>query len=83
VEVVCLTGTPDRHDGTWIRVTHYGSWVADVRSVAELERYFPVASLEETLGPLALLYALAHGPRVQYLVPLRDLRLRHAARLLY
>jgi hypothetical protein len=45
VEVVHLTGTPDRRDGEWLRVTQYGSWVADVRSVADLERYFPLASL--------------------------------------
>jgi len=50
VQIVHLVATPDHHDGTWIRVTQYGSWVADVRSVAELERYFPLALLEETLG---------------------------------
>lgn len=46
VEVVGLTGTPDRHDGEWFRVTQYGSWVADVRTVAELARWFPLGDLE-------------------------------------
>jgi hypothetical protein len=49
VQIVHLEGAPDHRDGTWIRVTQYGSWVADVRSVAELKRYFPLASME-TLG---------------------------------
>jgi hypothetical protein len=51
VEVVCLTATPDHHDGEWIRVRFCGFHVADVRSAAELERWFPLASLEpETLA---------------------------------
>jgi hypothetical protein len=54
VEVVCLAGTPDRHDGEWIRLRYYGFYVADVRSAGELERWFPLASLEpETLAPAA------------------------------
>ena len=49
VEVVSLTGTPDHHDGTWLRVCLYGSFVADVRTPAELERYFPLDELEPSL----------------------------------
>ena len=46
VEVVQLTGTPDHHDGTWLRVTYFGSYVADVRTPGELACYFPLADLE-------------------------------------
>jgi len=38
VEVICLAGTPDRHDGEWIRVRNCGFHVADVRRFADLER---------------------------------------------
>jgi hypothetical protein len=27
VQVIELTGTPDHHDGPWIRVSQYGFWV--------------------------------------------------------
>jgi hypothetical protein len=27
VEVICLAGTPDRHDGEWIRVRYHGFYV--------------------------------------------------------
>jgi hypothetical protein len=47
VQVVHLAVTPDRRDGEWLRVCYCGWWVADVRSVADLERWFPLASLEE------------------------------------
>jgi hypothetical protein len=46
VEVVHLSGTSDKRDGEWLRVSYCGWWVADVQSVAELERWFPVADLE-------------------------------------
>jgi hypothetical protein len=36
VSIVTLTCTPDRHDGSWIRISRYGTWVADIRSIAEL-----------------------------------------------
>src|SRR5215813_575749 len=49
VEVVQLTGTPNHHDGSWIRLTHHGFFVADVRSPEALESYFPLADLEEAL----------------------------------
>jgi hypothetical protein len=45
VEVVRLTGT-DGRDGEWLRVCQHGWWTADVRTVAELERWFPLAELE-------------------------------------
>jgi len=41
VEVVQLA------TGDWLRVRHHGFYVADVRTVAELERYFPLSDLEE------------------------------------
>ena len=46
VEVVQLSDTSGNHDGDWLRVRYYGYHVADVRSVAELERYFPLGELE-------------------------------------
>jgi hypothetical protein len=46
VQVVDLSVTPDKRDGEWLRVSYRGWWVADVRSVAELEQWFPVADLE-------------------------------------
>jgi hypothetical protein len=51
VGVVHLTGTTDKRDGERLRVSYHGWWVADVRSVAELEQWFPVADLEPD-GPL-------------------------------
>lgn len=53
VEVVNLTGTPDRHDGQWLRVYCCNYWVADVRSIAELEQWFPLADLEPDALALA------------------------------
>jgi hypothetical protein len=51
VEVICMSLTPDRHDGDSLRVTHHGYWIAYARSVAELERWIELADLaEETLG---------------------------------
>jgi hypothetical protein len=41
VEVVHLTGTPDRHDGEWLRNRYHGYYVKDVRGVADLEQWFP------------------------------------------
>jgi hypothetical protein len=46
VEIVRLECTPDHHDGEWLRVCYFGYHVRDVRSVSELERYFPLAGLE-------------------------------------
>lgn len=51
VEVVELSATPDGNDGERLKVTYYGSFVALVRTVAELEQWFPLAELErETLA---------------------------------
>jgi len=47
VEVIRLTGTPDRHDGEWLRVRYYGWFVADVRAVEHLAEYFDLAELAE------------------------------------
>jgi hypothetical protein len=46
VEVVQLSDTSGNQDGEWLRVRYHGYHVADVRSVAELERYFPLGELE-------------------------------------
>jgi hypothetical protein len=50
VEIVRLEGTPNRRDGTWLRVTQYGAWTADIGSVAELAQWFPLAELEPEDG---------------------------------
>ena len=44
VEVVQLA------TGDWLRVRHHGFHVADVRTIAELESYFPLSDLEEALS---------------------------------
>lgn len=44
-----MTGTGN-HDGEWLRVRQYGFWTADVRGVAELVQWFPLAELEEALS---------------------------------
>jgi hypothetical protein len=36
VRLVRLNGTPNHGDGEWLRLTRFGFWVADVRTVAEL-----------------------------------------------
>jgi hypothetical protein len=46
VEIVRRTATPDHRDGESFRVCRFGCYVADVRTPAELERYFPLAELE-------------------------------------
>ena len=45
VEIVRLSLTPNNRDGEWYRVRHHGYHVADVRAIAELERYFPLVEL--------------------------------------
>jgi hypothetical protein len=47
VQIVHLENTPDRRDGEWLRVTLHGSWVANVRTPADLERYFRLSELVE------------------------------------
>ncbi len=52
VEVITLAATPDRNDGERLKVTYCGSFVALVRTAAELERWFSLTDLEpETLVP--------------------------------
>lgn len=53
VEVVSLSGTPDRHDGAWLRLRQFGCWVTDIRDVDEIERWFPLADLEQETLALA------------------------------
>ena len=48
-----MTGTPDRHDGESFRVSYYGYHVGYARSVAELERWVPLADLERDTLALA------------------------------
>src|SRR5215468_6427441 len=68
VEVVQLSDTSGNHDGEWLRVRYHGFHVADVRSVAELERYFPLDELEadalaRRCAPGARAARTAGGPR--------------------
>ncbi len=53
VDVIHLSSTPDHRDGEWLRVGLHGVHVADVRTVAELEQWFPLAELEPD-SPLVL-----------------------------
>jgi hypothetical protein len=46
VEAVRLSMTPDRHDGEWLRARRFGFWIADVRAVEDLARYFRLADLQ-------------------------------------
>jgi hypothetical protein len=46
VTVVRLSGTPDHHDGEWLRLGYHGFHVADVQQVADLARYVQLADLE-------------------------------------
>jgi len=46
VEVVERSGTPDNSDGQRLRVRYCGFHVADVRTVSELEQWFPLSELE-------------------------------------
>src|SRR5690242_4393861 len=50
VETVQLTGTPDRHDGEWIRVRYCGFCLVDLRSIADLERYVALTDLVDDDG---------------------------------
>lgn len=61
VEVVELTGTPDHGDDQRLSVRFHGFHVADVRSVAELERWFPLTDLEPELSPPASVKAAESG----------------------
>jgi len=54
VEVIRLTGTPDKRDGEWIRVRYCGYYVADVNGLAELDRLVPLTDLEEALTGLEI-----------------------------
>jgi hypothetical protein len=59
VDVIHLSSTPDHRDGEWLRVSFHGAHVPDVRTVAELEQWFPLADLApETLAPCR---QAAHG----------------------
>lgn len=50
MQIVRLENTPNHRDGCWYRITQHGFWTADVRTVAELERFFPIAELREDEG---------------------------------
>ena len=52
VEVVALSATPDGNDGERLKITYRGFFVALVRTVGELETWFPLSDLEpEALTP--------------------------------
>jgi hypothetical protein len=46
VDVIRLSLTGTGRDGTWLRIRRGGFWIADVRTVAELEAFVPLGSLE-------------------------------------
>jgi hypothetical protein len=46
VEVVQLAGTPNHRDGAWIRITHHGFYIADVRDPADIQRWLALSELE-------------------------------------
>jgi hypothetical protein len=50
VEIIVMTATPDRHDGEQFRISQHGFHVGYARTVAELEKWFDLAALEEALG---------------------------------
>lgn len=89
VEIVELSCTPNNRDGQWYRVRHCGFHVADVRTVAELERHIPLAELniaDMALEMQRLLRKVAsqHASRVRRqpglrcrLVRRRGARVRH------
>ena len=79
VDVITLSGTPDHRDGEWLRVSFHGVHVADVRTVAELEQWFSLATLEETLALAP--QALPPRPRIQGLIHCCDLPHWHEAGL--
>ena len=56
-EIVRLSLTPNNCDGELFRVRHCGH-VADVRAIAELERYFPLAELNTDDTTLAARHRL-------------------------
>jgi hypothetical protein len=49
VDVINLTVTPNHHDGAWLRISRWGWWVADVRTIGELRDYLDPADLAEAL----------------------------------
>lgn len=51
VEVIHLALTGNNRDGEWLRVSRWGCFVAEVRSIAELSAYVNLAELEQALGP--------------------------------
>lgn len=46
VDVIRLSLTGTGRDGTWLRIRRRGFWIADVRTVAEIEAFLPLAGLE-------------------------------------
>lgn len=46
VDVIRLSLTGTGRDGTWLRIRRRGYWIADVRTVAEVAAFLPLASLE-------------------------------------
>jgi hypothetical protein len=50
-----LACTPDHDDGSWYTICQHGVFVADVRTVADLERWVSLADLEPDGLALAFL----------------------------
>ncbi|MGO9294893.1 MAG: hypothetical protein ACLP52_13630 [Streptosporangiaceae bacterium] len=50
VEVIRLTLTGSNRDGECFRVSHYGSFVAEARTIDELREHVDLAELEEALA---------------------------------
>ena len=69
VEVVELRATPDRNDGERLKISYCGFFVALVRTVAELETWFPLADLEPDTLTRAVrwrMVLLCSGPQCRH-----------------
>jgi hypothetical protein len=73
VETVRLSCTPDRHDGEWVRVRFCGVWMADVRTIPDLELYVGLAELVDDDG-------LRHRPATRAELARRGRMARPASR---
>jgi hypothetical protein len=62
VDVIRLSLTGDHRDGECFRVTRYGFFVAEVKTIDELRQHIDPAELEEALG---------HGGSAVSLLPVR------------
>ena len=49
VDIISLAITGNHRDGGWYRLSRYGWFVAETRSIAELARHVELAQLREVL----------------------------------